>query len=106
MVGSKMDEFDQVMSVNVYGPWRMTRAFAPLITASKGRIVNIGSINGIVAAPQAAAYGRQWHTWHGSVTHVGECDISVVTNASGVIIDVIPTGVQECLDEFATLYLR
>ena len=61
VVGSKMEEFDQVMSVNVYGPWRMTRAFAPLITASKGRIVNIGSINGILAAPQAAAYSMSKH---------------------------------------------
>lgn len=39
VVGSKMDEFDEVMSVNVYGPWRITRAFAPLVVASKGRIV-------------------------------------------------------------------
>ncbi|MCE6967434.1 SDR family NAD(P)-dependent oxidoreductase [Cereibacter sphaeroides] len=44
------DEFDYVMGVNVGGPWRMTRAFAPLIIESKGRIVNISSISGIFSA--------------------------------------------------------
>jgi NAD(P)-dependent dehydrogenase (short-subunit alcohol dehydrogenase family) len=59
---TKMEEFDLVMSVNVYGPWRVTRAFAPLIIASKGRITNIGSINGIVSFPQAGAYSMSKHS--------------------------------------------
>jgi NAD(P)-dependent dehydrogenase (short-subunit alcohol dehydrogenase family) len=58
---TKMDEFDAVMAVNVYGPWRMTRAFAPLIIASKGRIDNIGSINGIFVPPQSGAYSMSKH---------------------------------------------
>jgi len=33
-----------VFDVNVYGPWRVTKAFAPLLAESKGRIVNISSI--------------------------------------------------------------
>jgi NAD(P)-dependent dehydrogenase (short-subunit alcohol dehydrogenase family) len=58
---TKMTEFDLVMAVNVYGPWRVTRAFAPLIIKSKGRIVNIGSINGIFTSPQASAYSMSKH---------------------------------------------
>lgn len=30
-----------VMQVNVYGPYRVTKAFMPLLVARKGRIVNI-----------------------------------------------------------------
>src|SRR5262250_1461859 len=34
----RTDEFDLIMAVNVYGPYRVTKAFAPLIIAQKGRI--------------------------------------------------------------------
>src|SRR6185437_6333737 len=56
-----MDEFDLVMKVNVYGPVRMIKAFEPLILASKGRIVNIGSISGIGASPNLMAYAMSKH---------------------------------------------
>ena len=46
---TSLEEFDLVMDVNVYGPYRVAAAFAPLITASKGRITTIGSISGILA---------------------------------------------------------
>lgn len=59
---TRMDEFDTIMAVNVYGPWRMTRAFAPLITASNGRISTIGSIAGIFGSPQSSAYAMSKHT--------------------------------------------
>lgn len=59
--GTKVEEFDLIMAVNVYGPWRMTRAFAPLIVASKGRITNIGSISGIISDPRASAYDMSKH---------------------------------------------
>jgi len=62
VLDTKMEEFDVVMSVNVYGPWRITRAFAPLIIASKGRITNIGSINGIISFAQAGAYSMSKHS--------------------------------------------
>lgn len=44
------NDFDHVMGVNVGGPWRVTRAFAPLIIKSKGRIVNVSSISGIFSS--------------------------------------------------------
>jgi NAD(P)-dependent dehydrogenase (short-subunit alcohol dehydrogenase family) len=61
VIDTKMEEFDVVMAVNVYGPWRITRAFAPLIIAAKGRITNMSSVNGIVATPQASAYAMSKH---------------------------------------------
>jgi NAD(P)-dependent dehydrogenase (short-subunit alcohol dehydrogenase family) len=55
------EEFDLVMDVNVYGPYRMTRAFAPLIIASKGRITTIGSIAGVLAGRDLTAYTMSKH---------------------------------------------
>ena len=36
------------MDVNVFGPYRVTKAFAPLIIESKGRITSTGSISGVL----------------------------------------------------------
>jgi NAD(P)-dependent dehydrogenase (short-subunit alcohol dehydrogenase family) len=47
--------------VNIYGPYRITKAFAPLILESKGRVVNISSLNGIVASPMIGAYSMSKH---------------------------------------------
>lgn len=40
-------QLDFVMDVNVYGPYRVTKAFAPLIMESRGRITTIGSVAGL-----------------------------------------------------------
>lgn len=44
----EMEEEDLtfVFDVNVYGPFRMTKAFSKLLIASKGRVVTTGSISG------------------------------------------------------------
>lgn len=57
----KDEEFDLVMAVNEYGPYRVTRAFLPLIVAQKGRITTIGSISGILARPTLGAYSMSKH---------------------------------------------
>ena len=54
-------DLDFIFGVNVYGPYRITRAFAPLLLASKGRVVNISSLNGIVASPMIGAYSMSKH---------------------------------------------
>lgn len=48
-------EWTRVMAVNVTGVFRVCRAFAPLIGAG-GSVVNVGSINSVVAFPNNAAY--------------------------------------------------
>lgn len=59
----EMDEedFDFQMDVNVYGPYRVTRAFAPLIMESKGRISTISSISGILAGSMWGPYSMSKH---------------------------------------------
>ena len=54
-------ELDFVLDVNLKGPYRITKAFAPLLLASKGRVVNISSLNGIVASPMIGAYSMSKH---------------------------------------------
>jgi NAD(P)-dependent dehydrogenase (short-subunit alcohol dehydrogenase family) len=60
-IDTSMEEFDLLMNVNVYGPFRMVKAFTPLITESKGRITNIGSISGVLAPKDLAAYAMSKH---------------------------------------------
>ena len=54
-------ELDFVFGVNLYGPIRITRAFAPMLYESKGRVVTISSLNGIVASPMIGAYSMSKH---------------------------------------------
>ena len=46
----------RVMNVNVYGPFRMINALIPFIIESKGRIVNISSVSGLLTPLYMASY--------------------------------------------------
>ncbi|MGH8241118.1 MAG: SDR family NAD(P)-dependent oxidoreductase [Steroidobacteraceae bacterium] len=61
VVGGNDAEFDLTMDVNVRGVYRVTKAFAPMIIASRGRITSIGSISGILAGANASAYTMSKH---------------------------------------------
>jgi len=54
-------ELQFVLDVNLFGPVRITRAFAPLLLEAKGRVVNISSLNGIVVSPMIGAYSISKH---------------------------------------------
>jgi NAD(P)-dependent dehydrogenase (short-subunit alcohol dehydrogenase family) len=55
------DDMDFLFDVNIYGPYRVTKAFAPLIVESAGRITTIGSISGILSGPLAGPYSMSKH---------------------------------------------
>lgn len=57
----KEEDFDFVMDVNAYGPYRVTKAFTPLIVESKGRITTIGSISGILSSKDLGVYSMSKH---------------------------------------------
>jgi NAD(P)-dependent dehydrogenase (short-subunit alcohol dehydrogenase family) len=59
------EEFDLCMKVNVYGPVMMIKAFQPLVIAERGRIVNIGSISGVLASRAIPAYVMSKHAIEG-----------------------------------------
>jgi NAD(P)-dependent dehydrogenase (short-subunit alcohol dehydrogenase family) len=50
-----------VFDVNVFGPYRVTKAFANLIIDSQGRILNVSSIAGIVSGPFGGVYSMSKH---------------------------------------------
>ena len=54
-------EFDLQLDVNLYGPYRITKAFAPLIIESSGRITNISSVSGIQTSVAWGAYSISKH---------------------------------------------
>ena len=49
-------DIDFVFDVNVYGPYRINRAFMPLLVANKGRTTTIGSISGFISGPRSGTY--------------------------------------------------
>jgi len=55
------EEVFHIFDVNVFGPHRMTNAFLPLLVASKGRIVNIGSQGGMLSKNYYGPYTMTKH---------------------------------------------
>lgn len=56
LLDSSVGELGRVLDVNLYGVHRMVRACFPLLLRARGRIVNIGSINGVYPEAYAGAY--------------------------------------------------
>lgn len=54
-------ELRSLFDVNVFGPYRITKAFAPLVIEAKGRVVNVSSISGILSGPFLGPYSMSKH---------------------------------------------
>lgn len=55
------DDMQFQMDVNLFGPYRVTKAFAPLLIASKGRVSTTGSISGILSGKLFGPYSMSKH---------------------------------------------
>ena len=55
------EDFHYQMNANIYGVYRVTRAFAPLIIESKGRIAVVGSISGTLSDATWGPYSMTKH---------------------------------------------
>jgi len=62
MLELPVEQLQYQMDVNVYGPFRVTQAFGPLIMQSKGRIATTGSIAGILSPAFMGAYSMSKHS--------------------------------------------
>ncbi len=64
-----LTEFRQQIEINLFGPLITTRAFAPLLrakgAAKPGRLLNISSVGGTIAAPFLGAYAASKHALEG-----------------------------------------
>ena len=54
-------DIDFLFDVNVYGPYRVTKAFSRLLIDDKGRVVNISSISGILSGSLFGVYSMSKH---------------------------------------------
>ena len=61
LIETPEEDMDFLLNVNLYGPYRVTKAFADLIIESKGRILNVSSIAGIVSGPFGGVYSMSKH---------------------------------------------
>ena len=81
-----MQELTQVMDVNFYGMVRMVQAVLPLMREQgSGRIVNLSSINGLMAVPFQGAYTASKHAIEGF--------------SEALMMETAPFGIQVMLVE-------
>jgi NAD(P)-dependent dehydrogenase (short-subunit alcohol dehydrogenase family) len=88
VVDTPIENHTFVYAVNVEGVYRTTRAFAPLVMESKGRIVTTGSIAGTVSAiPGFSAYSGSKH-WIEAYTD----SLAAEMEPHGVAVSVVEPG--------------
>ena len=80
-------ELANLLDVNSMGPWRVAKAFSPLIIESKGRIVNVSSISGILSGPFFGPYSMSKH----AVEAFADA-LAAEMNAFGVRVSLIEPG--------------
>ena len=61
LVQTDEKELASLFDVNVHGPYRVTKAFAPLLVESKGRVVSVSSISGILSGAFFGPYSMSKH---------------------------------------------
>ncbi len=81
------EELLRMFDVNVFGPFRMTNAFLPLLVESKGRIVNIGSQGGMLSKNY---YGPYTMTKHAIESYTET--LRVELEPYGVLASVVQPG--------------
>ena len=88
VVDTPIEDQSFVYAVNVEGVYRTTKAFAPLVMESKGRIVRTGSIVGTLSAfPGFSAYSGSKH-WIEAFTD----SLAEEMKEAGVAVSVVEPG--------------
>lgn len=75
------------MDVNLFGPYRVSKAFAPLIIESRGRITTTGSISGILSNQMLGPYSMSKHAIEAFAD-----TLAVEMEQFGVAVSVIEPG--------------
>ncbi len=88
VIDTPIEDQTFVYTVNVEGVYRTTKAFAPLVIESKGRIVTTGSIAGTISAfPGFSAYSGSKH-WIEAYTD----SLATEMEPHGVAVSVVEPG--------------
>lgn len=77
---------EQILAVNLYGTFNVTRAFLPLLTRSKGAIVNIKSVAAFAALAIIPAYSISKATLF-SLTQLQRAQLA----GKGVMVHGVPS---------------
>jgi NAD(P)-dependent dehydrogenase (short-subunit alcohol dehydrogenase family) len=80
--------WDAMMSVNLRAPFRLMRAAAPHLTARKGAVVNVSSVNGLRSFPGVLAYCVS----KAGVDHLTRC-AAIEMAPLGVRVNAVNPGV-------------
>lgn len=65
LIEASDDDVEFLFNVNFFGVLRVTKAFAPMVIESKGRIVNISSISGVLSSGGYGMYAASKHAVEG-----------------------------------------
>ena len=76
LIEGREEDMQFIFDVNVFGVVRVTSAFAPMILESKGRIVNISSISGILSGG-FVGYGMYTMTKHAVEAYTDSLDFEL-----------------------------
>jgi NAD(P)-dependent dehydrogenase (short-subunit alcohol dehydrogenase family) len=82
------DVWDSMMAVNLRAPFRLMRAAAPHLTARKGAVVNVSSVNGLRSFPGVLAYCVS----KAGVDHLTRC-AAIEMAPLGVRVNAVNPGV-------------
>ena len=84
-----MDDWNTTIGVNMTAPFQLVRIFAPDLSARKGSIINVGSIQSFVHAHNSVAYTTSKHAFLGMTrsmaAELGPVGIRVNGVAPGVV---------------------
>jgi NAD(P)-dependent dehydrogenase (short-subunit alcohol dehydrogenase family) len=86
--GNARADWDATMAVNLDGPYNMVTAFLEQLKATKGSVINIGSVQSFVALPNSAAYT----TSKGGVRALTKA-LAIELSPQGVRVNAIAPGV-------------
>jgi NAD(P)-dependent dehydrogenase (short-subunit alcohol dehydrogenase family) len=78
MIEARESDLRFLFDVNVYGVFRVTKAFAPMVIESEGRIVNISSIAGVLSGG-LPAYGMYMMSKHAVEAYTDQLTFEMAT---------------------------
>lgn len=101
---AKVANLELTFDVNVFGVFRVTQAFAPLIIESKGRIVNISSVSGVLSVGTAGTYAASKHALEAMTDALAEelWDLGVhvaAVNPGAVATEIGTKDCRQLLDD-------
>ena len=95
-------ELDFIFDVNIYGPYRISKAFSSLIIESKGRITTISSISGILSGTFFGPYSMSKHAMEAYsdslAREMGKFDVKVSVVEPGNYTSAIGTTLKKRMD--------